>query len=909
MDNARTGNDTTEGTVVSATAAWTATTTGGSTTLDGQVYASPLVYGTSVYVATENNTIYAFNTADGKEQWSVHMGAPEDASLLPCGNITPSVGVTGTPVIDPNAAGGDGMLFMVGMTSEPHYRLWGVDLVTHAVPIATIVDTGDIMVQGQRGALALSGGNIYIPYGGRAGDCYDPATNPPTPYYGIVERALESNGVAQNSWHAAGTQAAGIWAPGGESVDASGNVYAATGNGSGPGTESVFKLSPTLTVVNQWTAYNQAALDSGDQDVGSIAPGLVGGGDVFQNGKFGHGFLLDSALTQLTPDPGLVDCGGLTSDASFGATAYASPYIYVPCANGLYAVQQAGSSISVAWHVLSGFVGAPIVAGGLVWTMSNGNLYGFNATTGAPVVNVGIGSHSRFESPATGGGLIFVPGSDNLQAFSLKSGCSSATLSAAPPATQNVGSPVGFTATATGPGCSSPTFEYWVQYPSGTWVMTRPFNTTATWNWVTTGYPTGNYTIHVWANQAGNPTTTWEAFATLSYTLTGCTGAGLSAVPGSPRPIGTQVQFTATSSGCPNPQYEFWLQNPSGMWVRKQTFSGNAVWNWDTTGGYPAGTYTVHVWANQAGGDMTTWQAFGTASYTLTVPAHCATASLSPTNPSAAAGSMVALTASSTGCANPQYEFWVQYLDGSWHMLQGFSANATFNFTTTGFAPGVYTVHVWANQFGDPMATWEAYGSDTVTLTGCSSASLAPVNPSAAAGTTVNLTASSGGCASPRYEFWVQYLDGSWHMLQTFGGSTFGWTTTGRAPGIYTVHVWANQSGADMSTWEAYGSDTVTLTGCTSASIAPPSGSTTVGTKVTFTASSVGCPSPIYEFWLQDPGGTWYQMQGFVPGGATWQWNSAGWPKGNYVIHVWANNSGADTTTWETYGTATYTLT
>ncbi|MDQ6878286.1 MAG: PQQ-like beta-propeller repeat protein, partial [Candidatus Dormibacteraeota bacterium] len=332
LDNARTGNDTTEGTVNGVTPAWT------SPTLDGQVLASPLVYGSSAYVATENNTLYALSTADGSVQWSVHTLTPEASNVLPCGNISPSVGVTGTPVIDPAGDAGNGVLFMVGMTSEPHYRLWGIDLVTHAIVFNSTVDPATISIQGQRGALAISGGNVYIPYGGRWGDCYAGST----PYYGIVIGVPE-NGAAHFAWNPAGTEASGIWAPGGEAIDGSGNVYVATGNGVGPGSESVFKLSPTLAVLNQWRPINHQYLDDHDIDVGSISPGLVGGGDVFQNGKFGQGFLLSSSLAQLTADPGLTSCGGLNSDASFGATSYAAPYIYVPCSNGLYVYTQSGS--------------------------------------------------------------------------------------------------------------------------------------------------------------------------------------------------------------------------------------------------------------------------------------------------------------------------------------------------------------------------------------------------------------------------------------------------------------------------------------------------------------------------------------------------------------------------------------
>jgi hypothetical protein len=289
-----------------------------------------------------------------------------------------------------------------------------------------------------------------------------------------------------------------------------------------------------------------------------------------------------------------------------------------------------------------------------------------------------------------------------------------------------------------------------------------------------------------------------------------CTSAGLSAGLASPQPAGTLIAVTATSGGCSSPVYEFWLQYPSGTWVMKQVFSSSATWSWNSAG-YPAGSYLIHVWANQSGDSTATWETFGELAYTLTPAPPCATASLSPVNPSAAAGSVLALTASSSGCPNPQYEFWVQYPNGNWYLIQGWGG-AAFNWNTAGLAPGTYTVHAWANQQGDSTARWEAYGSDTVTLTGCTSATLTPSSGSAAVGATVVFTAGSSGCPTPVYEFWLQYPDGSWHLMQGFGTGTWSWSTTGFPKGNYTVHVWANNQGAATGTWETYGTATYTLT-------------------------------------------------------------------------------------------------
>jgi hypothetical protein len=146
-------------------------------------------------------------------------------------------------------------------------------------------------------------------------------------------------------------------------------------------------------------------------------------------------------------------------------------------------------------------------------------------------------------------------------------------------------------------------------------------------------------------------------------------------------------------------------------------------------------------------------------------------------------------------------------------MKRGFSADPTWSWDTTGLAPGSYTVHVWANQAGDSTATWEAYASSTVTLTGCTSATLSPPVGTSRAGASVLFTATgSGGCPNPVFEFWLQDPSGQWHMTRAFGRSTWTWATAPYSKGVYHVHVWANQQGAYTGSWEAYASSTWTLT-------------------------------------------------------------------------------------------------
>ena len=467
--------------------------------------------------------------------------------------------------------------------------------------------------------------------------------------------------------------------------------------------------------------------------------------------------------------------------------------------------------------------------------------------------------------------------------------CTSAAVSATPASPQQGGITVQFSATAS--SCSNPQVEFWLMDPNGNWVLQQPYASAATWTWDTRRFQPGLYTIHAWTKRTGSATTSWEAIGSVTYSVTPpplCTSASLS--PARPTvPAGSTVSFTAASTGCTYPEYQFFVQYPNGSWTLKQGWGGPAF-SWDTTGMAP-GMYTVHAWANQQGAG---WDSYGSATVTLT---GCTSASLSPPNPSAPAGSTLAFTASSAGCLNPEYEFFVQYPNGTWNLKQGWGG-AAFSWDTTGLAPGAYTVHAWVNNQGTGH---DDIGSSTVTLTGCTSAALSPANSTQPAGSTVAFTASSAGCPNPLYEFFVQYPDGTWYLKQGWGAATFNWDTSGLVPGAYTVHAWVNNQGTGH---DAIGSATVILTGCTSAALS----SAAAGNMITFTASSAGCPNPVYEFFLLDPSGVWHLEQGFSATNS-WTWNSAGWAKGTYTIHVWANQQGADTGRYETIGSNIYTLT
>ncbi|TMD55019.1 MAG: hypothetical protein E6I85_04585 [Chloroflexi bacterium] len=193
--------------------------------LDGQVYAEPLVWGGLVFAVTLNNTVYAFNQIDGAVIWQRNLGAPTTSGWT-CGNVSPQ-GILGTPVIDPVAQ----VIYVAAFFSDNSYHVMGLnanDGNATLVLNTTLVMPASFnwMIQQERGALALSPDRktIYVPFGGRAGDCGT--------YHGYVV-GVPANGLGTPSVYTVSDTGSGIWSAGGPVVDdATGNVFAATGNGS-----------------------------------------------------------------------------------------------------------------------------------------------------------------------------------------------------------------------------------------------------------------------------------------------------------------------------------------------------------------------------------------------------------------------------------------------------------------------------------------------------------------------------------------------------------------------------------------------------------------------------------------------------------------------------------------------------
>lgn len=276
---------------------------------DGLVYAQPLYLAHRaiaggvhdvLYVATEHDTVYAFDAATGAVMWKTSL---LDAGETPsddrgCGQIEPEIGVTATPVIDP-AAGPHGTIYIVGMSKNtaPRYfqRLHALDVATGAeMPGSPATIAADCPGSGENSAggrlvfdpaqykerigLLLLNGVIYT---GWASHCDHP------PYNGwlIAYDAHTLRQTAVLNLTPNGTEAA-IWSSGAApAVDAGGHIYLLAGNGTfdtdldargfprrNDFGNAFLKLSTSgggLTVADYFVMKNAAWESSVDWDLGS----------------------------------------------------------------------------------------------------------------------------------------------------------------------------------------------------------------------------------------------------------------------------------------------------------------------------------------------------------------------------------------------------------------------------------------------------------------------------------------------------------------------------------------------------------------------------------------------------------------------------------------------------------------
>ena len=397
------------------TSAWT------SATLDGPVYGEPLVSGGQVFVATESDTVYGLSAATGAVAWSDHLASPVPAGMLPCGDISPTVGVTSTMVIDPSS----GTLFVSAAVlsgSSIQHLVYAIDIATHRVVWTRDVDQRGwtAAAQLQRIALGLSAGHVVVGFGGNYGDCGN--------YHGWVVGVPESGTGSLLAYEVPTGREGAIWAPAGVTVDATGNLFVVTGNGrAGPGQpfdhgDAVIELSPAF-VERQYFAPTDWAQDNADDgDLGSTAAMLIDGSQLFIVGKQQTAYLLDTTT--------LGGIGGQRASigvcGSEGGNAYAAPDAYVVCTDaGSIDQVRVGPGATMTrgwtWSSPSGEAGSPTIAGGVLWTVDIGAsvLYGVDLSTGTTRFTLPLttGTPPHFAAPSVAGGMVVVAGASHVEAF------------------------------------------------------------------------------------------------------------------------------------------------------------------------------------------------------------------------------------------------------------------------------------------------------------------------------------------------------------------------------------------------------------------------------------------------------------------------------------------------------------
>jgi hypothetical protein len=311
-DNYRTGWDSSE-TVLTPYSVSHTSSTGktfellSSVALDDQVDAQPLVmasqaisgHGTRsvVYVATENNSIYAIDTNDDAILLHKNFGTPVPESALPggCNNNAANVGINGTPVIDAATSTMYVITYTYDNGTTPTYRIHALDLSTLTDIITPVVIsasgrlangrtyTFNAAVNRQRPGLLFANGNVYAGFGSfcdaannlSRGWVLGWQTGTLTPLAG--NELTDKFGYSPDDYFLSSVWMAGY---GLASGGPNGDVYFVTGNSDGGMTggdgqvnnlgESVIQMSPDLsTVVSAFTPDDANSLDQGDTDFGS----------------------------------------------------------------------------------------------------------------------------------------------------------------------------------------------------------------------------------------------------------------------------------------------------------------------------------------------------------------------------------------------------------------------------------------------------------------------------------------------------------------------------------------------------------------------------------------------------------------------------------------------------------------
>lgn len=245
------------------------------------------------------------------------------------------------------------------------------------------------------------------------------------------------------------------------------------------GTWSIVQpYSSTATFV-----WNTAGAPRGSYDAAVWVRQHGSGTPSYEVGSGGTYVLGGCTVANLAPAPGSFEVGGsIAFTADSGGCPNAQYEFWVRSASGTWSVARGYSSTpTYTWNTAGLPPGGYQVA---VWVRQ-------------------VGSPTSTYDAGTGG------------TYQL-TGCSTATLSPAPGSLTR-GSVVQFT--ATGGGCSTPQYAFWVKAPGGSWRLAQAYGSSATFSWNTAGLAAGTYQVAVWVREQGSGTATYDAGAGGTYSL------------------------------------------------------------------------------------------------------------------------------------------------------------------------------------------------------------------------------------------------------------------------------------------------------------------------------------------------------------------------------------------------------
>jgi hypothetical protein len=588
--------------------------------VDGQVYAEPLfmpnltINGAThnvVFVATENDSVYAFDadaTSAIAPLWKVSLlpgGATAVSnSVSGCGDLTPEIGITGTPVIDPTTD----TMFVVSYDTEGGaevYRLHALNVLTGTDKWPAIVLSGSVPGTGagssggtisfnpvtnrQRPDLLLENGKVYV---GFSSFCDIGAYHGWILAYSYSTTAFTQTNIIADTPNGSD---GGIWSGSGGGIagDPSGNVYYISGNGTfdantgGPDYgDSMVKLNGSLQVQDYFAPYNQLCLSQGDVDLGAGGPLVLPSQNaVISAGKEGRVYVVNTTnMGKYTADPNLV-CGGTDSSVTTidkvtqelppgtVGSLFSTPTIYTSStgAQDVYFTQSNGPTRAFTWSggklstaatsSSSGNGGDPVVSSngttagtGIVWDQDyGGELHAMNPAnlsqeywnSNMDSSRDGLPGEVKYATPTVANGEVFVGLPAGLAIFGLLG-----TSPPPPPPT-----PTGLSASAG--------------------------NTSVTLSWTASSGATG-YNIYRGTTSGGEGTTAIASTGSTNYVDTGLTngttyyykvaatnGGGTSAQTG---------EVSATPSASAPTSLQISAGGPAtGTWVADKDFSGGAT--------------------------------------------------------------------------------------------------------------------------------------------------------------------------------------------------------------------------------------------------------------------------------------------------------------------------------------------